>query len=601
MSAGPVLAQIKDVRLTLGGAPLFEGVSFALHRHERVCLIGANGAGKSTLLKILAGELDPDGGETAKLAGVSIEYMAQEPNLTRFATLAEYAAAGGAAPHEAEASLMGFDLDPERSPQGLSGGEVRRASLARAFATSPDILLLDEPTNHLDIEAILSLEERLQRFSGACLIISHDRRFLENVSTACLWLRRRVVRRLDAGFAAFEQWAEAVDKEDARALSRLETQLEAEERWLQRGVTARRSRNEGRRRKLMAMRAERKAEKAEARGKADLAITEAAASGRLVIEAKALSFFYPDQPHPLIKDFSLRLMRGDRLGLIGPNGAGKTTLLKLLLKQTEPSAGAVRHGTGLAIAMVSQDRSALDPNKSIWETLCPLGGDQVMVRGRPQHVAAYASDFLFSQAQLRQPTAALSGGERNRLALALALAGPANLLIMDEPTNDLDMQTLDILEEALAAYPGTVILVSHDRAFLNGAVTQVVGPLGHGRWVEAPGDYDDFVRAFGVPVKARFSNHMKPAAAEQTQALKGAPRKLSYKDQRRLEECEAQMPVLAREIEAIEHALANADYGADPRDYMRRTEALEAKRRALEAVEMDWLRLEEQRAALAEG
>ena len=601
MPAGPVLAQIKDVRLTLGGAPLFEGVSFALHRGERVCLIGANGAGKSTLLKILAGEQEPDGGETAKTAGVTIAYMAQEPDLSAFATLADYAAAGGAARHEAEASLMAFDLDPERGPQGLSGGEIRRASLARAFAASPDILLLDEPTNHLDIAAITALEDRLQRFSGASLIISHDRRFLENVSTACLWLRRRVVRKMDDGFARFEPWAEAIEEEDARALSRLETQLRAEEHWLQRGVTARRSRNEGRRRKLMAMRAERRAEKAEARDKASVAMAEGAASGRMVLEAKGLSFTYPDQSAPIVKELSLRMMRGDRLGLIGPNGAGKTTLLRLLLKEAAPSAGTVRHGAGLTIAAVAQDRNALDPAKSIWDTLCPLGGDQVMVQGRPRHVAAYASDFLFTSAQLRQPTGALSGGERNRLALALALAQPANLLVLDEPTNDLDMETLDVLEEALGAYPGTVILVSHDRAFLNGAVTQVLGPLGDGRWAEAPGDYDDFVRAFGAPAKAKAPNAAKPASAKAAAAPKAASRKLSYKDQRRLEECEAQMPLLARDIAALEDALAKADYADDPQGCARRTAELEAKRQALEQAEGDWLRLEEMRAALEEG
>jgi ATP-binding cassette subfamily F protein uup len=576
-------------------------VSFALHRGERVCLIGANGAGKSTLLKMLAGEQEPDGGETAKTAGVTIAYMAQEPDLSAFATLADYAATGGAARHEAEASLMACDLDPDRSPAGLSGGEIRRASLARAFAASPDILLLDEPTNHLDIAAITALEERLQRFSGACLIISHDRRFLENVSTACLWLRRRVVRKLDEGFTAFEPWAEAIEEEDARALARLETQLKAEEHWLQRGVTARRSRNEGRRRKLMAMRAERKAEKAEARSTVAVAMAEGTPSGRLVLEAKALSFAYPCQAIEIVKDFSLRLMRGDRLGLIGPNGAGKTTLLKLLLKETEPTAGGVRHGAGLTIATVAQDRAALDPAQSIWDTLCPLGGDQVMVQGRPRHVAAYASDFLFTSAQLRQPTGALSGGERNRLALALTLAKPANLLVLDEPTNDLDMETLDVLEDALGAYPGAVILVSHDRAFLNGAVTQVLGPLGDGRWAEAPGDYDDFVRSFGAPAKARASATTRPAAPKPPPVSKAAPKKLSYKDQRRLEECEAQMPHLAAQITALEDELAKADYAADPQGFARRTNELEAKRQALDAAELDWLRLEEQRAALEQG
>ena len=589
------------MRLTLGGAPLFDDASFALHRGERVCLIGANGAGKSTLLKILAGGVEPDAGEVARANGVTIAYMAQEPDLSAFETLSRYLEDAGAQPHEAAASLMAFDLDPERSPQGLSGGEVRRASLARAFALEPDVLLLDEPTNHLDIAAITSLEERLQRFSGAALIISHDRRFLETVSTSCLWLRRRSIRRLDEGFKRFDLWAQALEEEEAKSLAKLETQLRAEEHWLQRGVTARRSRNEGRRRKLMAMRADRRERKGEARGRAGVEMAAGQASGRMVLEAKGLSFAYANAPDlPLVNDFTMRLMRGDRLGLIGPNGAGKTTLLRLLLQRLPPTAGTVRHGAELSISVVDQDRARLDPTKTVWDTLCPLGGDQVIVRGQPRHVAAYASDFLFSSAQLRQPAAALSGGERNRLALAVALAQPANLLVLDEPTNDLDMETLDVLEEALAAYEGTVILVSHDRAFLNGAVTQVVGPLGQGRWAETPGDYDDFMREHGAPTRSAskaVSKEIKDTPKEPS--TKTVAKKLSYKEQRRLEECEILMPKLAADIAALEADLASADaYANGEAAFTAKLKRLEDKKRELEDAETDWLALEEKRASL---
>jgi ATP-binding cassette subfamily F protein uup len=604
MATGQVLAQAKAVELTMGGAPLFEAASFALHRGERVCLIGQNGAGKSTLLRMLAGEVEPDAGEIARMSGISFAYMAQEPDLSGHANLRAYVEAGGAPMHRAEAELYAFDLDPDRSPTGLSGGEVRRASLARAFAQAPDVLLLDEPTNHLDIQAIAALEERLKRFPGASLIISHDRRFLETVSTACLWLRRRAVRRLDAGYGGFEAFAEALELEDARALARLETQLRAEEHWLQRGVTARRSRNEGRRRKLLSMRDERRERKSEGRGNAAVAMSAGAASGRLVIEAKDVSFAYPGAAaQPLVQDLSLRLMRGDRLGLIGPNGVGKTTLLKLLLGKLKPTTGTVRTGAELTIAAVDQDRARLEPEKTIWETLCPLGGDQVMVRGQPRHVAAYAADFLFTSAQLRQPARALSGGERNRLALAVALAQPANLLILDEPTNDLDMETLDILEEALAGYDGTVILVSHDRAFLNGAVTQVLGPVGGGRWAETPGDYDDFVREHGGP--ARAAQREKPETALKAPPLQGAKaiaRKLTYKEQRRLEECEAQMPRLAAEIAALEQDLANPETYAKGAAHLETlANALAEKKALLETVEADWLELEDKRATLEQG
>ncbi len=504
MARGPALAHIKDLRLSLGGAPLFDGVEFVLHRGESVALIGANGAGKSTLIRMLAGITEPDAGEIAYSSSATVALAEQEPDLARFATLGEYAQAPttqltnthAAPPHAAEAELSAWGLDPNRSTDALSGGETRRASLARAFAADADILLLDEPPNHLDISAIEELERRVAAFKGVCLIVSHDRRFLERVTTATVWLRQRKVLKLDQGFSAFEAWAERIETEEARAAARLETHLKAEEHWLRRGVTARRSRNEGRRRRLEAMRAERRERKnLAANPRAALQADKGADSSRLVIESRRISKSYADAP--VIADVSLRIMRGDRVGIVGPNGAGKTTLLELLLQRRAPDAGEVRLGGNLEIAYVDQARAILETNATLWEALAPQGGDQVTVRGRPRHVAAYAADFLFSPAQLRQPVSALSGGERNRLALAVALARPANLLVLDEPTNDLDMDTLDALEDMLAAYDGTVLIVSHDRAFLDGVATQIVGPIGKGRWAETPGGWSDFEREHG--------------------------------------------------------------------------------------------------------
>ncbi|MBL8552564.1 MAG: ABC-F family ATP-binding cassette domain-containing protein [Hyphomonadaceae bacterium] len=600
------LVQLKGIRLSLGGAPLFTGVDLALVRRERACLVGLNGAGKSTLMRVIEGALEPDKGEVAFAGGARTGLVPQEPSLAGFATLRAYCEApfGDASPtprHAAEAQLQSYALDPDRSPEGLSGGEIRRAALARAFAADPDVLLLDEPTNHLDIAAIEDLEKRLARFSGASLIISHDRRFLERISTGCFWLRNGAVMKLARPYGAFEEWAEGVEASEAKALAKLETQLAAEEHWLLRGVTARRSRNEGRRRKLEAMRLERRQRKGLAtQARAELAADKGGDSGRLVIEAKGISqsFAGPEGERAIIRDFSLKIMRGDRIGIVGPNGAGKSTLLDILLKRREPSAGSVRLGTNLEIAYVDQLRSGLMPDATIWDTLCPLGGDQVMVRGRPRHVAAYAKSFLFRPEQLRQPTHALSGGERNRLCLAVALARTANLLVLDEPTNDLDMETLDGLEEMLATYEGTVLIVSHDRAFLDGVTTQVVGALGNGIWVETTGGYSDFEREHGG-FRERTPAPPREKAAPAPEAPR-VQRKLSYKDERRLADLEARVPALEGEIASLEAKLADgAFFAQDAKAFAAAAARLEAARAERDAAETEWLQLEERRSALA--
>jgi ATP-binding cassette subfamily F protein uup len=600
------LAHVKDLRLTLGGAPLFDGAEFTLHKGERAAFVGANGAGKSTLMRMMAGLVEPDAGEIVFASGARVALAPQETSFEGFKTLRDYArspsvslsASNSAAPaHAAEAALEQFGLDPNRAPRGLSGGEARRASLARALAAGADLLLLDEPTNHLDIAAIEELEKIIASQRGACLVISHDRRFLERVSTATLWLRQRRLLKLDRGYTAFEEWAERVEENAARELARLETHLKAEEHWLRRGVTARRSRNEGRRRRLMAMRAERRERKQlGATSSAALQAERGNESARLVIDAKGVSKSYGERV--LIANLSLRIMRGDRVGVVGANGAGKTTLLELLLGRREPDAGMVRLGENLTVAYVDQARAIIDPSLTLKDALTPQGGDQVIVRGAPRHVASYAKDFLFGPEQLRQPVSALSGGERNRLALAIALAKPANLLVLDEPTNDLDMDTLDALEDMLAGYDGTVILVSHDRAFLDGVATQIVGPLGNGKWVETPGGWSDFEREHGAAIAPR-ALPKRPASEALPRQAPRKQTKLSYKDERRAAELDALMPKLAIEIETLENKLAEPDaFARDSASFAATAARLEAARAEREAAEAEWLEIELKREAL---
>jgi ATP-binding cassette subfamily F protein uup len=610
--AGPPIAVLRGVKLTLGATPLFSGVDLQLARGERMALVGRNGAGKSTLMRIIAGAIEADGGEIFMQPGTVARHLLQEPDFTGFLTALEYVSEGLDADmlYRAEAELgawgVAFDLDLTKA----SGGQARRIALAHAFAHDPDILLLDEPTNHLDVPAIELLEEELNAFRGAVLIVSHDRRFLENVATSVAWLRQGTVHTLNKGYVAFEEWAETVEADEEKAFDKLNVQLKAEERWMARGVTARRRRNMGRVRKLLDMRAEKKERRIalnQAVSTANLGIDAGARSGRLVIEAKNLSktFQTPDGPLPIVSDLSLRVMRGDRLGIIGPNGAGKTTLLKLLLGQLEPDAGSLRLAKNLDIAYLDQTRATLKPDVTLWDTLTPLGGDQVMVRGHPKHVAAYAKDFLFESRQLHQPVHALSGGERNRLTLAMALAKPSNLLILDEPTNDLDIETLDLLEDMLSEYEGTLLLVSHDRAFVDNVVTSILTPEGGGHWLETPGGYSDYVsqRKSGPAVSFRSSALEAPRADTKAASRTPVPAsKLTYKDSRRLEELNRLMPERQQEITDLEDAMADsALFTKDPKAFQSRANRLTAARAELEGYEEEWLALEEKREALARG
>ncbi|MFZ4606349.1 MAG: ABC-F family ATP-binding cassette domain-containing protein [Caulobacter sp.] len=593
--AAPILA-LKDVRLADGATMLFDGVDLALEPGIRASLVGRNGAGKSTLLRMLAGQIQPDAGDRFASPGARMVFVPQEPVITG-ATLLDYATAGGAAQHEAEAELMAFGLDPAKGTQGLSGGEIRRAALSRGFAEQPDVLLLDEPTNHMDIFAIQTLEERLGQMRCAALIISHDRAFLGRVTRRCFWLESRKVRRLDKGFAAFDEWSDQILQTEADEFRRLNKALEREQHWLERGVTGRRARNEGRRRRLMDMRQQKATILRESRGQMTMGLAAGDTSGKRVAEVKGLSKSFGDRV--IVKEFSSRIQRGDRVAIVGPNGAGKTTLVKLMLGDLPADAGEIKLGTGLQIAYIDQARGELKEGQTLWDVLTDGGGDQILVRGMPRHVAGYAKEFLFQDKQLRQPVSSLSGGERNRLLLAKALARPANLLVLDEPTNDLDMETLDLLEDLLADFDGTLILVSHDRDFIDRLATSTIALNGRGEVVETPGGWTDFLEQNPGFFDSKALSAAPKGLSARAEARKPAA-KLSYKDQRRLDELGALIHKLPAEIARLEAQLADPDlYSRDPAGFDRIMKAGQTARATLAAAEDEWLHLEEKREALS--
>src|SRR5271166_291665 len=493
----PPLIQLKDIRLTFGGTPLLSGVELAVSPMERVCLICRNGSGKSTLLKIMAGLVEPDAGTRFVQPGATVRYLPQEPDFGDHKTTLAYVEAGlgpGDDHYAARYLLAQLGLTGKEHPSGLSGGEARRAALARVLAPSPDILLLDEPTNHLDLPGIKWLERGLAAMRAGIVVVSHDRRLLERLSRTTVWLDRGITRTLDQGFAAFEPWRDAVLEQEAIDRHKLGRKIAMEEDWLRYGVTARRKRNQKRLADLHALRKRRKEQRA-APGKVRLEAAGADLSGRLVIVADAVTKSFGDRT--IVKDVSTRILRGDRVGIVGANGAGKTTLLNLLTGALPPDAGEVRLGTNLAQVTLDQRRDTLDPAQTLREALTGGQGDTVTVGGQTRHVASYMKDFLFGPEQANTPVGVLSGGERGRLTLARAFARPSNLLVLDEPTNDLDLETLDLLQERLADYSGTVLLVSHDRDFLDRVVTSTIAANGDGRWTEYAGGYSDMLAQRG--------------------------------------------------------------------------------------------------------
>lgn len=607
-AATPQLA-IRNAAVTFGGKPLFTGIDVTLGRGERVCLVGANGSGKSTILKALAGEIELDRGERFVQPGIRVGYLPQGADLNGGGSVAEYVAAGGRDlthdDYRVATLLDHVQLDGARALSSLSGGEGRRAALARTLAAEPDLLLLDEPTNHLDLPTIQWLEEELAAFPGGILMISHDRAFLRRLTQRLLWLDRGRMFERDGGFDGFEEWSQNIADQEAAEYRRLEKRLEQEEYWLRRGVTARRSRNEGRRRNLFALR-QQKAESLRSRGRANLQVTEAELGGRLAIEAIDISkhFTQADGSQVEIVDgFSTRIMRGDRVGILGPNGTGKTTLIKLLTGVDQPDRGEVRLGLGIAPIYLDQRRETFDLEQTLWDTLAPGGGDSILVNGVQRHIVGYLRDFLFDERQATMPVRALSGGERARLMLAKLFAKPSNLIVLDEPTNDLDMDTLDLLQDVLSEYDGTLLLVSHDRDFLDRLVTSTIAVEGDGDVQEYVGGYSDYVIQRGEREAAKpAAKKAEPKRAEPARETAPAAARFSMKEQRELAEIAAKLDRLHSEISTIEAALADpAIYQRDPAKAAQAGALLARKRDELHAAEERWLALEEKRATLANG
>lgn len=598
----PPLLTLQQISLSFGGAPLLTAAELSVSPGERLCLVGRNGSGKSTLLKIAAGLVAPDAGRRFLQPEARVSYLAQEPDFSGFVTALAYveAALGPSDdPYRARMLLNDLGLSGEEDPTRLSGGEARRVALAGVLAPEPDILLLDEPTNHLDLPAIEWLEAELASLRSALVLISHDRRFLQNLSRKTAWLDRGVTRAFDRGFAEFESWRDQMLEEEEQKAHKLERKIVAEEDWLRYGVTARRKRNQKRLAGLLSLR-KASSDERRAHGRATstikLAATEAEISGKLVIEAKHLAKSFEERP--IVTDFSIRILRGDRLGIVGANGAGKTTLINLLTGTTTPDNGSVRLGANLAMAALDQNRASLDPQTSLKDALTGGGSDFVEVAGSRRHVIGYMKDFLFGPEQARTPIGRLSGGERGRLMLARALAAPSNLLVLDEPTNDLDLETLDLLQEMLADYPGTLILVSHDRDFLDRVATSVLIAEGDGRWLEYAGGYSDMVaqRGAGVgpkPVRERVA--VKPKAPmEPSLANEVKPkRKLSFNEKHALQTLPARIDELQVAAARLKAALADADlYARDPARFAVTSEALAKVDADLAKAEEDWLELE---------
>ena len=595
----PPLLKLDDIHLSFGSDALLDGAELSLGAGARLCLVGRNGSGKSTLLKIAAGLVDADSGDRFLQPGTTVRYLPQEPDLSGYDTSLAFVEAGlGPADdsHRAQYLLERLGLTGEEDPKVLSGGERRRAALARALAPKPDILLLDEPTNHLDLPAIEWLERELKGLRSALILISHDRRFLESLSKAVIWLERGRTRRLDRGFAEFESWRDEVVEQEVSGRHKLDRKIAQETEWLHKGVTARRKRNMGRLRALQDLRRQRR-EARQATGSVQMAATEAQASGKLVIEAEEVSKGYDGRP--IVSGFSTRILRGDRIGIIGPNGAGKTTLLNLLTGVLAPDSGRVRLGAKIELATVDQGRDSLDSRTSLQDALTGGGSDSVFVGGEQRHVVSYMKDFLFLPEQARTAISALSGGERGRLMLARALARPSNLLVLDEPTNDLDLETLDLLQELLGDYKGTVLLVSHDRDFLDRVATSVINAEGAGRWIEYAGGYRDMVAQRGGGMLERPAVEKRKPAKREKKDTPGKPGgapsrgKLSFKDKHALEKLPQRMAALDDEIAKHQEKLADPDlYARDPETFQAATEALERAATELAAAEEEWLRLE---------
>jgi ABC transport system ATP-binding/permease protein len=594
----PPLIHLKDIRHGFGGNLILDGAELAVGRGDRLCLVGRNGSGKSTLLKIAAGLIEQDQGERFAHPAATVQYLMQEPDLSAYATTGDYVMSSlgeGDDPYRAVQFMEALGLSGEEETRRLSGGEARRAALARALAPEPDILLLDEPTNHLDLPAIEWLEGTLARLKSGLVVISHDRRFLANLSQATLWVDRGRVRRMERGFEAFESWRDDVLEEEERDNQKLARKIVQEEHWLRYGVTARRKRNVRRLGLLQDLRSQWR-NRGGAQGGVTLTVSEAEESGKLVIEAKAISKAYGGET--IVSGLSIRIANGDRLGIVGANGTGKTTLINLLTGVLAPDEGSAKVGASVAMATLDQKRENVNPAFTLKEAMTDNRGDIIEVGGEPRHVMGYLKDFLFSPEQARTPIAVLSGGERGRMMLARALAKPSNLLVLDEPTNDLDLETLDLLQEMIVDYKGTVILVSHDRDFLDRICTSVLMAEGKGRWIEYAGGYSDMVAQRGVGVMAKPSTVSRSAPSRSAPSQGSSPpavssRKLSFKERHALETLPDLMQAVSRDIAKLEIVLGEPDlYGRDRARHDKATAMLAALQDKRAAAEEEWLRLE---------
>jgi ATP-binding cassette subfamily F protein uup len=587
----PVLS-LKDISLSFGGPPLFKGLSVHLDEKAKVCLVGRNGCGKSTLLRILAKEQDIDSGQYFRLPGIKVAYLPQrlnihKPEQTVLAYVEEYAKEQ----YLAATYLTELSIPFEKPLKLLSGGEQRRLSLAAAFAQAPDVILLDEPTNHIDITTIEWLEEKLKNFRGAFVVISHDRQFLKSVSRQTWWLDRGQFRENDQGFEAFESWSEFVFEEEERQKSWLDTRLRQEAQWLQRGVTARRKRNQGRLRKVMELREQRRQINSNQQKSMTKQSFLSDSASRLILEAEGI--YKSFEGKCILKPFDFRLMKGERIGIMGPNGTGKTTLIRMLVGDLDPDGGTLRRSQKLSVVYLDQMQDSLDPSKTLWENMCPNGGDHLTIGGESRHVVAYLKDFMFDENQVRGLTSILSGGERNRLALAKALTQPCDFLVLDEPTNDLDSDTLDLLLEILSDFSGTLMVVSHDRDFLDQLVNSLLVFEGNGNVQEYIGGYQDYLRQ-----SSTFSaSETKPIAQAPKDPIKrktNFKNRLSYNEKRQWEMLPGQIDHLMRDILELEAKLADPlFYEKDRLGFEKITAELLDKKNQLDLSELTWLELDE--------
>ncbi|WP_074381524.1 ABC-F family ATP-binding cassette domain-containing protein [Bartonella doshiae] len=589
------LLRLDRIFLTFGTMPLLNQACLSVEQGSRIALVGRNGCGKSTLLKIAAGMIEPSDGEIFRHPRVTVRYVSQNPDCSGFEDLQTYVKAGLGETYDVQwiKTLFGkLGFSGTESLKTFSGGEKRRVSLLQAIAAKPDVLLLDEPTNHLDLPTIEWLEDTLCSLHSALVVISHDRRFLENVTHSTVWLDRGVTKRLEKRFSEFENWRDKALEEEAQNQHKLGRQIAREEQWLLYGVTARRKRNVRRLNALKELRRLRRTYKGPS-GSALLAATKSHDSGQLVLEAKRISKSYGERV--IVKDFSLRIQRGDRIGLVGPNGIGKTTLLSALIGQDYVDSGTVKHGYNLSLAFLDQQR-ILNEEETVARYLTGGRGDTLLINGQERHVVSYMKDFLFLPEQMRTPLKELSGGERARLMLARLLSQPANFLILDEPTNDLDMETLDLLQEFIADFAGTVLLVSHDRDFLDRTVTHILAPQGDGHWILYAGGYSDMMAqrkqaalACKGPLKPRMQNHTRQGISRE----KTVSCKLSYKQVYALEKLPEQIAALQDEIKKIEQELSDpALYSCDKARFERLSTMLQEKQTVCMQKEEEWLELE---------